>query len=90
METKTTKASPLLAMWTVTPNVAVGVDQSLCIVLVTAEDKGPRWTITNVDGMKAALDRAREYVAVYESVMTDWKDDPEKGLEIVRQAAGTD
>ncbi len=74
---------PLIQLWPVTPDVAVGVEDSLNIVLVTAEGKGPHWTLSNVDALTFALSMAREYVTVHEAVMADWKHDPEQGKSIL-------
>ena len=78
---------PLLAMWTVTPDVAVGVDRSCCIVLVTTEGKGPRHDVPSGYALIDAINRARDYVTIREAVMTDWKDDPVQGEAVAANYA---
>jgi hypothetical protein len=79
---------PLLWLRPVTPDVAVGVDDGLCVVLVTTEGKGPRWSIGSVDSLKSALDAARDYVTIREAVMADHKDSPSAGEAIMARYEG--
>ena len=64
-------ARPLLQLWSVTPDVAVGVDDSPSIVLVTTEGKGPRWTLSNAGALRQALDQAQAYAA--QSAEAGWR-----------------